>query len=78
MDILKRLFQVLLWVTFPLTALILVYYVGGFIESGYPDEEIIFYTSILVPSYCLIVIIRWILFKEWIFLPWKKASTKED
>ena len=85
MDIFKRLFQVLLWIGFVGFALGLFIWIGVSLESffyGYQspdidDAEGIFLTIATI-SYGTIVVIRWILFKEWIFLPWKKASTKED
>ena len=34
--------------------------------------------TIFILPYPSIILIRWILFKEWVFLPWKKGATKED
>ena len=80
MEILKRLFQVLLWIGFVGFALGLFVWIVCITEGRdiYIDEPDGMFITITILSYVTIVVTRWILFKEWIFLPWKKASTKED
>ena len=79
MEILKRLVQVLQWGGFALLA------VGVWImimkynsNSGLDNFDIVALPIIFGLPYLVIIATRWILFKEWIFLPWKKGTTKED
>jgi hypothetical protein len=82
MEILKRLLVVLLWVAFIPSVTLLILFVGGlalleqFITIDI-DDEIYFQLMLLfIIFYPLIVLTRWILFKEWIFLPWQKTKNK--
>jgi len=80
MEILKRLIQVIQWIAFlpfvfGFSFWVMLLVSGNTVDINEP-EGINLITCLF--SYPLIILIRWILFKEWIFLPWKKASTKED
>ena len=86
MEILKILFQASQWLVF-LPFLIGIYlwiYIHIYefiyipIYENYLHSDEPFITLMLILPYPLIILIRWILFKEWIFLPWKKGTTKED
>ena len=79
MEILKRLFQALQWLAFlPFLLAMFMWIVFGVIQGEYIDDDAAFNLTIFILPYPSVILIRWILFKEWIFLPWKKASTKED
>ena len=73
MDIIKRLFLVLQWLAFlpfllGLSARLFLRDTIGVMEAGK-----------LAFPYLIIILIRWILFKEWILLPWqKKCIIKDD
>ncbi len=71
--ILNRLFQALQWLAF-FPFLISVFLFGVSIQDDelWPndDEEFLMTTSIV--AYLSIILIRWILFHQWYFLPWQK------
>jgi len=79
MDILKRLFQASQWLAFlPFLLAMFMLIVFGIILGEVIDDDAAFNLTIFILPYPSIILIRWILFKEWVFLPWKKGTTKED
>ena len=83
MGILKRLFQVLHWLALlplllGLFLLLAIPIVILLVPGERMEDETPLVPGICILPYIIIVVIRWILFKEWIFFPWQKGATKED
>ena len=81
MDILKRLFVVIYWLVF-LVLCFCIYWTIMALPGGdkaiHQYYEYSNYAAISLILYISIIIVRWILFKEWIFFPWQKGKQKED
>ena len=71
MGILKRLIQVIQWLASLLFTLGIFTWIIILIYKGYTDYKAL---TIMILPYPLIILIRWILFNEWIFLPWQKTK----
>jgi hypothetical protein len=78
MDILKRLFQVSQWLAFLPFLMGMLSWIMILINKGFVRDDIVLVLAMLILPYPSIILTRWILFKEWIFLPWQKGTTKED